>query len=156
MTAAPTAPRQLAGNRRALHDYHVLERFEAGVALTGTEVKSCRAGRIQLREGYVDFRNGEAWLVGVHVSPYPHGGRDNPAPDRDRKLLLSRREIDRLAGRVRVKGLTVVPLSVYLKGSRIKLEIALVQGKQLHDKREAAKRRRLDEEARRAMAGESD
>jgi len=134
----------------------VLERFEAGIALTGTEVKSCRAGRVQLREGYVDFRDAEAWLVGVHVSPYEHGRRDNPSPDRDRKLLLSRREIDRLAGRVRAKGFTVVPLSMYLRGDRIKVEIALVQGKQLHDKRETERRKELDREARRAMAGELD
>ena len=156
MTAAAKPDRPLAANRRAFHDYHVLERFEAGVVLTGTEVKSCRAGRVQLREGYVDFREGEAWLVGVHVSPYEHGRRDNPSPDRDRKLLLARREIDRLAGKARAKSFTVVPLAMYVKGSRIKLEIALVQGKQLHDKREAARRRELEREARRAMAGEFD
>lgn len=153
-TAAKNRP--LAANRKALYDYHVLERLEAGVALTGTEVKSCRAGRVQLREGWVDFRNGEAWLVGVHVSAYAHGGRDNPAPERERKLLLGRREIDRLAGRVRSKGFTVVPLSLYAKGDRIKVEIALVQGKQVHDKRETEKRREHEREARRALAGERD
>ena len=154
--AAPAAVRPLAANRKALHDYHVLERVEAGLALTGTEVKSCRAGRVQLREGYVDFRNGEAWLVGVHVSGYEHGPRDNPPPERERKLLLSRREIDRFAGRARLKGYTVVPLAMYVKGSRIKVEIALVQGKQLHDKRETERRREHEREARRAMAGERD
>jgi SsrA-binding protein len=148
--------RVLAANRKALHDYHVLERLEAGVALTGTEVKSCRAGRVQLREGWVDFRAGEAWLVGVHVSAYEHGGRDSPAPERDRKLLLARREIDRLAERARAKGFTVVPLSLYAKGDRIKVEIALVQGKQLHDKRESEKRREQEREARRALAGDVD
>ena len=156
MTEKPAAVRPLAANRKALYDYHVLERFEAGLALTGTEVKSCRAGRVQLREGYVDFRGGEAWLVGVHVSAYAHGHRDNPPPERDRKLLLSRREIDRLADKVRGKGLTVVPLALYLKGSRIKVEIALVQGKKLHDKRETERRKELEREARRAMAGERD
>jgi SsrA-binding protein len=148
--------RVLAANRKALHDYHVHERLEAGVALTGTEVKSCRAGRVQLREGWVDFRNGEAWLVGVHVSAYEHGGRDNAAPERERKLLLGRREIDRLAERVRAKGFTVVPLSLYAKGDRIKVEIALVQGKQLHDKRETERRREQEREARRALAGDLD
>jgi len=150
------AARVLAANRKALHDYHVLERVEAGVALTGTEVKSCRAGRIQLREGWVDFRDGEAWLTGVHVSAYEHGPRDSPAPDRARRLLLGRREIDRLEGRARAKGFTVVPLSVYLKGDRIKVEVALVQGKQLHDKRETERRREHEREARRALSGEGD
>jgi SsrA-binding protein len=157
----PADRRPLAANRRALHEYHVLERFEAGIALTGTEVKSCRAGRVQLREGFVEFRGGpggtqEAWLVGVHISAYAPGTRDNPLPDRHRKLLLARREIDRLAGRAVVKGLTVVPLSMYLKGDRIKIEIALVQGKKLHDKREAERRKELDREAARAMTGERD
>jgi SsrA-binding protein len=154
LTEKSAQNRPLAANRKALHDYHVLERLEAGIALTGTEVKSCRAGRVQLREGWVDFRAGEAWLVGVHVSPYEPGARDHPAPERQRKLLLARREIDRLAERVRAKGFTVVPLSVYAKRDRIKVEIALVQGKQVHDKRESERRRELDREARRALAGE--
>ena len=93
----PAAIRPLASNRKALHDYLVHDRFEAGVVLTGTEVKSCRAGRVQLREAYVDFRNNEAWLVGAHVSAYGPDSRDNPPPERDRKLLLSRRELDRPA-----------------------------------------------------------
>jgi len=161
LSEKPPTVRPLAANRKALHDYHVLERVEAGLALTGTEVKSCREGKVQLREGYVDFRGGpggmqEAWLVGVHVTAYGPGSRENPPPERDRKLLLSRREIDRFAGRARAKGFTVVPLSMYLKGSRIKVEIALVQGKQMHDKRETERRRELDREARRAMAGERD
>lgn len=156
MSEKKAAARVLAANRKALHDYHVLERLEAGVALTGSEVKSCRAGRVQLREGWVDFRNGEAWLVGVHVSAYEHAPRDSPAPERQRKLLLARREIDRLEPRTRAKGFTVVPLSVYLKGDRVKVEIALVQGKQLHDKRETEKRRELEREARRALSGEGD
>jgi len=154
MSDSPPVVRRLASNRRALHEYHVLERLEAGIALTGTEVKSCRTGKIQLHEGYVEVRNGEAWLLGVHIAEYSHGGRENHLPDRERKLLLARREIDRLAGRVQVKGLTLVPLSVYLKGSRIKVEIALVQGKKLHDKRETERRRELEREARAAMRGE--
>jgi len=154
MSDSPPVVRRLASNRRALHEYHVLERLEAGIALTGTEAKSCRTGKIQLHEGYVEVRNGEAWLLGVHIAEYSHGGRENHLPDRERKLLLARREIDRLAGRVQVKGLTLVPLSVYLKGSRIKVEIALVQGKKLHDKRETERRRELEREARAAMRGE--
>jgi SsrA-binding protein len=146
--------RPLAANRKALHDYHVLERLEAGIVLTGTEVKSCRAGRVQLREGWVDFRGGEAFLAGVHISAYEHGPRDSPTADRERKLLLGRREIDRLAGRIVLKGLTVVPLAMYAKGDRIKVEIALVQGKKLFDKRETERRKELDREAARALAGE--
>jgi len=154
MSETPQTHRTLASNRRALHDYHVLERLEAGLVLTGTEVKSCRTGRIQLQEGYVEIRGGEAWLLGIHIAQYSHGGRENHLPDRERKLLLGRREIDRLAGRVQARGFTIVPLSVYLKGSRIKVEIALVQGKKLHDKRETERRRELDREARAAMRGE--
>jgi SsrA-binding protein len=154
--AATAAPRPLATNRKALHDFTVHDRFEAGLELTGTEVKSCRAGRVQLKDGWVDFRAGEAWLVGVHVSPYAHGARDNPPPDRERRLLLQRREIDRLSGRVQAKGFAVVPLSLYLKGHRIKIEIALVQGKRQFDKREAERRRELDREAAAALAGETD
>jgi len=148
--------RPLAANRKARHDYHVHERYEAGIVLTGSEVKSCRAGRVQLREGFVEFRNGEAWLSGVHVSAYGPASRDNVAPERERKLLLSRREIDKLAGRSQAKGFTVVPLSLYAKGDRIKVEIALVQGKKLFDKRETERRKEMDREAARAMAGERD
>ena len=149
--AKPAATRPLASNRRARHDYHVLETVEAGVSLWGTEVKSAREGRIQLKDSYVEFQNGEAYLLAAHISPYTHGNRENHAAERPRKLLLKRRELDKLAGRVAAKGLTVVPLAVYLKGNRIKVEIALVQGKQLHDKREAIKRREQEREAREAM-----
>lgn len=144
--------RALAGNRRALHDYFVLDKLEAGLVLLGTEVKAARTGSIELRDAYVDFRGGEAFLVGARISPYSHGNRENHLPDRDRKLLLSRREIDKLSGRAVAKGLTVVPLQVYLRGSRIKVEIALVQGKQQHDKRESIRAKELDREARAAMS----
>lgn len=154
MSDKPSAVRPLASNRKAFHEYHVHERLEAGLVLTGTEVKSVRAGRVQLREAFVEFRNGEAWLVGAHVSAYGPGSRDNPPPERNRKLLLSRREIDRLAGKAKVKGFTVVPLGIYAKGDRLKVEIALVSGKQLHDKRESERAKELDREAARAMAGE--
>ena len=145
------AVRSLASNRRARHDYHVLETLEAGIELWGTEVKSAREGRVQLKDSYVEFKGGEAFLQGVHISPYSHGNRENHEPERPRRLLLKRRELDKLAARTVQKGLTVVPLEVYLKGSRIKVEIALVQGKKLYDKRETEKKKEQDREAREAM-----
>jgi SsrA-binding protein len=136
----------LAANRRAHHDYHVLETVEAGLQLAGTEVKSARDGKVQLKDSYVELRDGEAWLVKAHIGPYSHGNRQNHEPERARKLLLRRREIERLDGKVRSRGLTVVPLRVLLRGSWIKVEIALVQGKKQHDKRESEKIRELDRE----------
>jgi SsrA-binding protein len=150
--AKDPGPRALASNRRVRHDYHVLETFEAGVELTGTEVKSARQGKVQLKDSHVEVRDGQAWLVGAHISPYSHGNRQNHPPERDRRLLLRRRELDRLAGRTRTKGLTAVPLALYLKGNWIKLEVALAQGKKLYDKRQAAKQRILDREAEEAVA----
>ena len=147
MAKAPSIPRSLASNRRAQHDYHILETFEAGIQLSGTEVKAVRSGKVQLKDSYVEFRDGQAFLVGVHISPYSHGNRENHLPERPRKLLLQRRQIDRLFGRTLLAGHTVVPLSVYLKGNWIKVELALAQGKKLYDKREAAKRKELDREA---------
>ncbi len=143
--------RQLASNRRALHEYHIHERLEAGLALTGTEVKSARAGKVQLKDGFVEFRDGQAYLMAIHVSPYSHGNRENHEPERPRKLLLKKREIERLFGRTQAKGFTVVPLKLYLKGNRVKVEIALAQGKKLYDKRQAARERDLDREAQEAM-----
>lgn len=143
--------RQLASNRRARHDYHLLDRFEAGIALTGTEVKSTRAGRVQLKDSYVEIRDGEAFLVGAHISPYTHGNRDNHDPERRRKLLLKKREIDKLFGRTTLRGATIVPLSVYLKGNLIKVEIALAEGKKRFDKRESEKRKEMEKEAREAI-----
>lgn len=143
--------RLLASNRRARHDYHVLETYEAGLSLWGTEVKSVRAGKVQLKDSYVEFRGGEAFLVGAHISEYSHGNRENHLPERERKLLLHRKEIDKLAARVIAKGFTVVPLEVYLKHDRVKVQVALVQGKKLHDKRETERRREQDREAREAM-----
>lgn len=150
---AKDAVRPLASNKRARHDYHVLETFEAGIQLAGTEVKSVREGRVQLKDSYVELKDGQAWLVGVHISPYSHGNRENRDPERVRKLLLKKREIDRLFGRAQLRGLTAVPLSVYLKGNWIKVEIALVQGKKLYDKREAEKTKELDREAEAAVKG---
>lgn len=147
----PIYKRQIASNRKAHHEYHIHDRYEAGLALTGTEVKGARSGKVNLREGFIDFKDGQAFLQGVHISPYSHGNRENHLPDRPRKLLLKRREIERLFGRVQAKGFTAVPLSMYLKGNRIKVEIALVQGKKLYDKRQAARERELEKETRQAI-----
>jgi len=144
--------RPLATNRRARHEYDILETVEAGLVLSGTEVKAARLGRVQLRESFVEFRAGEALLVGAHISPYSHGNRENHLPERARKLLLHRREIDRLAGRSSPKGMTVVPLAFYLRGNRIKVELALAAGRQDHDKRRAERERELDREARETVA----
>jgi SsrA-binding protein len=153
--SGPPYQRQLAANRKARHDYHVHDRLEAGLALTGTEVKAARSGKVQLRDGFVEFRDGDAFLVGVHISPYSHGNRENHLPDRPRKLLLKRREIERFSGRVQTKGVTVVPLAMYLKGNLVKVEIALVSGKKLYDKRAAERERELDREARDAVKAAS-
>lgn len=139
--------RPLAVNRKARRQYHVIERLEAGVELLGTEVKSIRGGKIQLRDSYVAFRDHEAWLLDAHVSAYSHGNRENHELVRPRRLLLNRREIDRLFGRTRDRGVTVVPLSVYLKSNRIKVELALVEGRKQHDKRQRERERTLDREA---------
>lgn len=149
--AAPNI-RPLASNRRARHDYHILETFEAGLELTGTEVKSARQGKVQLKDSFVEFRNSEAFLVGAHISPYSHGNRENHDPERSRRLLLSRRELGKLFGRAEVKGLTVIPLEVYLKGNWIKVEVGLAEGKKEFDKREAEKKREMDREMRAALA----
>lgn len=143
--------RSLAVNKRARHEYHIHDTFEAGLVLTGTEVKSARDGRVQLRDGFVEFRGMDAFLTGVNISHYSHGNRENHLPDRPRKLLLGRRELDRLFGRLQAKGWTAVPLKMYLRGPWIKVEIALVQGKKLYDKRETERRREQEREAREAM-----
>jgi len=152
MTQNPSSQRVLAANRRARRNYELLETFEAGIVLTGTEVKSAREGRIQLQESHVEIRDSEAWLVGAHISPYSHGNRENHDPERPRKLLLSRRQLDKLYGRTLLKGQTIVPLSVYFKGNRIKVEIALARGRKQYDKRQVEKQRVLDREAEEAIA----
>ena len=152
-TKAKPDQRLLASNKRARHDYHILETVEAGIQLSGTEVKSARAGKVQLKDSYIEFKGGQAYLVGAHISPYSHGNRENHAPEAVRRLLLKKREIDRLFGRTQLKGLTVIPLSVYLKGNWIKLEVALAQGKKLYDKRETERERELDREAEAAVKG---
>jgi SsrA-binding protein len=125
----------IVDNRRARHEYHLGDRYEAGLVLTGTEVKSLRTGKATLQQAYADFREGEAWLVGLHVPEYVEGNRANHEPDRPRKLLLHRRELDRLTGSVRERGLTLVPTRLYFRDGRVKVELALARGKELRDKR---------------------
>ena len=151
MSKSKQPGRFLARNKRARHDYEILEKMEAGIALLGTEVKSARAGRVQLKDSYVEIRGGEAFLIGAHISPYSHGNRQNHDPERPRKLLLNRREIERVSGRTTIQGQTCIPLSMYLNRNRIKLEIALAKGRKLYDKRQAARVKELDKEAREAM-----
>ena len=141
----------VATNRKAFHDYFIEDRTEAGLVLTGTEVKSLREGRAQLKDSYVQFRGGEAFLVGAHISPYGSGSWTNHLPERDRKLLLHRREIDRWASAVATRGVSCVPLSLYFKGTKAKAEIALVKGKKLHDKRDALREKDQRREADRAI-----
>ena len=140
--------RVLASNRGAFHEYHIATTYEAGVALTGTEVKSVMAGRVQLKESYVAIRDGEAWLFNAHISPYSHGNRANHDPLRTRKLLLHRREIDKLEQAAAIQGMTLVITRVYLKGGRVKLEVGVAKGKKLYDKRETEMRRTVDRETR--------
>lgn len=138
----------LATNRAAYHEYHISDKYEAGVALTGTEVKSVMAGRIQLKESYVAVRDGEAWLFNAHISPYSHGNRENHEPVRTRKLLLHKREIARLDESAVKQGMTLVATRVYLKNRRIKIEVGVAKGKKLYDKRETEMRRTVDRETR--------
>jgi len=141
----------LSDNRSAAHNYHLFERYEAGIALTGTEVKAARSGRIQLKDSFAEVAGNEAWLMNAHISQYSHGNRENHEPVRRRKLLLHREEIDKLLGKTREKGLTLIPTKIYLKNGRIKCEIAVGKGKKLHDKRESERAREMDAEARAAM-----
>lgn len=141
----------LSDNRHAGHNYHLLERFEAGLALTGTEVKSAKDGRVQLKDSFAEVAGNEAWLLNAHIGQYSHGNRENHEPMRRRKLLLHRSEIDKLLGQTREKGLTLVPTKMYLKNGRIKLELAVAKGKKLHDKRESERTREMEAEARAGM-----
>ncbi|MCI0478733.1 MAG: SsrA-binding protein SmpB [Anaerolineales bacterium] len=141
----------LATNRKAYHDYQIEETYETGVALTGTEIKSVRAGSVNLRDSYAQVKNRELWLMNVHIAPYEPASRQNVDPYRDRKLLMHRKEILRLFGRVQEKGLTLVPLKMYLKKNRAKLEIGLARGKRQYDKREAISKRDAAREMDRAI-----
>ncbi len=146
-----TGVKQLAQNRKAHHDYFILEKLEAGIELAGTEVKSCRAAHLNLKDSFCTVKNGEMWIHGMHISPYEQGNIFNRDPDRDRRLLLHKREIRHLFDKMQLDGLTVVPLSVYLKDSRVKVEIGLAKGKKLYDKRNSAAARDTAREIDKAM-----
>ena len=133
--------KQVAANRKAFHDYFVLDRYEAGIELAGTEVKSVRAGTLNLKDAYCTVKDGELFVRGMHITPYEKGNIFNRDPDRDRRLLMHRREILKLQQRVMLDGIAIIPLSVYLKNSRVKLEIGLCKGKKLYDKRESDAKR---------------
>ena len=146
-----TAIKILSDNRQAGHNYFLLDRFEAGMVLTGTEVKAAKDGKVQLKEAYASVLGNEAWLVNAHISEYSHGNRENHPPVRNRKLLLHRREIDKLLVQTRDKGLALIPTKIYLKHGRIKCEVAIAKGKKLHDKRETERARTAEAEARAEM-----
>jgi SsrA-binding protein len=145
------AQKSIAENRKAFHDYHILETFEAGVQLQGTEVKAIREGNVNLRDSYASVDGGEVWIYNVHINPYSHRGYADHEPTRKRKLLLHRQEIRKLIGRTVERGLTLVPTRMYFKNGQVKIAIALAKGKQAHDKRETIKRRDADRETRAAV-----
>jgi SsrA-binding protein len=145
------AEKLIVENRKARHEYHLLERHEAGLVLTGSEVKSLREGRAQLQRAFADIRDGELWLVGAHISPYEQAGIANHDPDRDRKLLLHRREIESLRGKVQERGFTLVPTRLYFKDGRAKVELALAKGKDVRDRRREIGKREADRQIERAM-----
>jgi SsrA-binding protein len=150
-TEREQAQRIVAENRKALHDFHILETFEAGVVLQGTEVKSIREGRVNLRDSFARVEGGEIFVYNVHISAYSHRGYADHEPTRRRKLLLNRQEIRKLIGKTVEKGMTLVPLRLYFKGGRIKLAVSLAKGKQAHDKRDAIRKREVDRETRAAV-----
>ena len=147
------APGDVATNRQAAHRYLLMERLEAGIVLTGTEVKSLREGKAQLKDAYATVRDGEVWLIGLYIAPYAAASRENHDPERPRKLLLHRAEIERLIGRTREKGLTLVPTRIYFSGARshAKVEIALAQGKNLYDKRDSIRQREMGRDVQREL-----
>jgi SsrA-binding protein len=149
--AKPRGEKLVADNRRARHEYELLERVEAGIVLQGTEVKALREGRATIQRAFADVRGSEIWLVGANIAAYDKGGFANHDPERDRKLLLHRREIDRLRGSVAEKGLTLVPTRLYFKDGRAKVEIALARGKELRDKRRDISKREADRQIERAL-----
>jgi SsrA-binding protein len=153
--AKPQGTKVIYDNRRARHDFELLEKVEAGLALVGSEVKSLREGGATLAHAFAEERGGELWLVGAHIAPYEQGGASGHDPDRDRKLLLHRREIDRFAGRARERGLTLVPTRLYFKDGKAKVEIALARGKELRDKRRDIARRDADRQIERALKSQS-
>ena len=144
-------PGDVATNRQAAYRYNLLERFECGIILTGTEVKSLREGKAQLKDSYATVRDGELWLIGLYIPPYGPASRDNHEPERPRKLLLHRREIERLIGRTAERGLTLVPTRVYFSGANAKVEIAIARGKDLYDKRESIRKREMARDVQREL-----
>ena len=143
--------KDIINNRHAFHEYHILDTYEAGVVLKGTEVKSVMAARIQLKDSYVSVRDGEVWLFNTHISPYSHGNKQNHEPLRTRKLLLHRREIEKLERETVVKGMTLVVTRIYWKNGRIKFELGVAKGKKLYDKRETVKERTIEKETRQQL-----
>ncbi len=143
--------KEIVGNRHAFHEYHIEDKYEAGIVLQGTEVKSVMAGRIQLKDSYVSVRDGEVWLMNAHISPYSHGNRENHDPLRTRKLLLHRREIAKLEKETTQKGMTLVVTRIYWKSGRIKFEIGVARGKKLYDKRETELKRTIERETRQEL-----
>ncbi len=145
-TSSATPKKIVANNRKARHQYHILETLQAGIALKGTEVKSIREGRVNLNESFAAINEGEAYLMDCHISPYSHGNINNHEPTRPKKLLLHKREIIKLFGKLQTKGLTMIPLRMYFERGKVKVDIAMARGKKLHDKREDMKKRDLERE----------
>src|SRR5919106_2404936 len=150
-TEREQAQKSIAENRKAFHDYHIIETFEAGIVLVGTEVKAIREGSANLRDSFARLEDGQVWLYNVHINPYSHRGYADHAPTRKRKLLLHRHEIRKLIGKTVEKGMTLVPTKLYFKNGHVKVALALAKGKQAHDKRETIKRREVDRETRAAV-----
>lgn len=146
-----SADKEIINNRQAYYEYHILDKYEAGAVLQGTEVKSIMAGRVQLKDSYVTVKDGEVWLFNAHISPYSHGNRQNHDPLRTRKLLLHRREIDKLEKEATQKGMTLVVTAIYWKNGRIKFEVGVAKGKKLYDKRETEIRKTVDKETRQQL-----
>lgn len=142
------ADKEIINNRQAYHEYHILDKYEAGAVLVGTEVKSIMAGRIQLKDSYVAVKDGEVWMLNAHISPYSHGNKQNHEPLRTRKLLLHRKEIEKLERETTIKGLTLVVTAIYWKNGRIKFEIGVAKGKKLFDKRETEMKKTIEKETR--------
>ena len=143
--------KDIVSNRHAFHEFHILDKYEAGIVLKGTEVKSVMGGRIQLKDSYVSVRDGEVWLLNAHISPYSHGNRENHGPLRTRKLLLHKREIEKLERETTVKGMTLVITRIYLRNRRVKFEIGVAKGKKLYDKRETEMKRTIEKETRQQL-----
>ncbi len=141
----------IAKNPTARHNYTITETYEAGIVLTGTEIKSIRNGKVNIKDTYVTIKNGEVWVLGMHISPYEHGNIFNKDPLRDRKLLLNKREINKLYGMIKTKGISIVPISMYFKGNKVKVEIGIGKGKKLYDKRDDMAKKDADLNIRRAM-----